>query len=195
VLRRAGAGLPDEADRVGVIDHDQRVVGLGEVADAGQRSEVAVHREHAVGRDDPAPSARCGLELYGEVVEVAVPVAVTRRLRQPYAVDDARVVELVGDDRVGVVGDRLEEAAVGVEARRVQDGRLRAEERGQATLELGVELGGAADEPYGGHPEAPLVEARVRCGDNRWVVGEPEVVVGAEVDDALTRDGDLTRLR
>jgi len=51
-------------------------------------------------------------------------------LAEAQAVDDGRVVELVRDD--GVVGrqQRLEQAGVGVETARVQDGVLAAVELG-----------------------------------------------------------------
>ena len=47
------------------------------------------------------------------------------------AVDDRGVVERVADDGVPLVEQGLEEAAVGVEARRVEDGVLGAEESGE----------------------------------------------------------------
>ena len=55
-------------------------------------------------------------------------VAEPLRLREADAVDDARVVELVGDHRVLLAEQHLEQAAVRVEARRVQDRVLRPEE-------------------------------------------------------------------
>jgi hypothetical protein len=50
-------------------------------------------------------------------------------LAEADAVDDRRVVERVGDDRVLLAEQRLEEAAVGVEAGPVEDGVLGPEER------------------------------------------------------------------
>ena len=43
----------DEPDGVRVVDHDQRVVLVGEIADLVERRDVAVHREDAVGGDHP----------------------------------------------------------------------------------------------------------------------------------------------
>ena len=64
-----------------------------------------------------------------ELAHVAVRVAVAVGLAEADAVDDRRVVERVADDGVLLAEQRLEEAAVGVEARRVEDGVLGAEER------------------------------------------------------------------
>jgi hypothetical protein len=67
-------------------------------------------------------------ELGLEIGHVVVLVAVALGLAQPDAVDDRRVVERVGDDRVVLAEQRLEQAAVGVEARAVEDRVLGAEE-------------------------------------------------------------------
>ena len=57
VLGRAAAGLAEEAGGVAVVHHHERVVALGQVADLGERRDVAVHGEHAVGGDQPRPRA------------------------------------------------------------------------------------------------------------------------------------------
>jgi len=64
----------DEADRVRVVDHHQSVVPVGQLADVGQRSEVAVHREDAVGGDQPEPGVGGRRELCGQVGHVPVGV-------------------------------------------------------------------------------------------------------------------------
>ena len=88
----------------------------------------------------------------------------------------------VRDHGVPLVEQRLEDAAVGVEARAEQDRVLRAEERREALLQLAVERLRAADEPHRGHPVPPAVERLVRGGDHLGVVREAEVVVRAEVE-------------
>ncbi len=91
-----------------------------------------VHREHAVGRDQPDPRVGRLLEARLELVEVVVGVAQPPRLAEPDAVDDARVVERVADDRVLLVEQRLEETAVRVEAGRVEDRVVHAEKARRA---------------------------------------------------------------
>ena len=157
-----------------------------------QRGEGAVHREHPVGDDHPATGVRPPPELRLEVGQVAVAVAVAARLAQPDAVDQRGVVQLVGDDRVPLVEEHLEHAAVGVEAGREQDRVLRAEELAEVPLQLGVQGLGPADEPHRRHPEAPLVQRVLGRGEHRRVVGEAQVVVGAEVQD---RPGRRRRVR
>ena len=164
-----------------VVDQHQRVVPLGEVADRVELGGVAVHREHAVGRHEPEASVRRLVQSRLELVHVAVRVPEPTRLAEADPVDDRGVVQLVGDHGVPLVEQRLEDAAVGVEARAEQDRVVRAEERREALLQLAVECLRAADEPHGGHSVPPAVERLVRGGDHLGVVGEAEVVVGAEV--------------
>ena len=68
------------------------------------------------------------LELGLQVGHVVVLVAKPLGLAEPDAVDDRGVVQLVGDDRVLGAQDRLEQPAVGVEARGIEDRVLGAEE-------------------------------------------------------------------
>ena len=129
MLGRAAAMSADEADRVAVVDHHHGVVLLGEVADAAEIGDDAVHREHAVGGDQPEARAGGLLQLGLEVGHVVVGVAEALGLAEPHAVDDRGVVERVGDDRVLLAEQRLEQAAIGVEAGGIEDRVLHAEER------------------------------------------------------------------
>ena len=191
VFRRAGAGGAHEAHRVGIVHHDQGVVLLGEVADRFERGQEAVHREDAVRDDDLAAGRvllRGGLDqLRFEVRHVLVGVAEALGLAEPDAVDDGRVVQGVGDDGVFRAEEGLEHAAVGVEAAGEQDGVLGAEERRDTLFQCQVQVLGAADEADAGHAEAALVHGGLGRGDDVRVVGEAQVVVGAEVQHVARR--------
>ena len=180
-LRRAAATRADEAHGVGVVDEDHRAVRLGEVADPVQRRIRAVHREDPVGDDHDATGAGGRLELGGEVGHVGVAVAQPPSPAQPDPVDERRVVQLVGHDGVLGTEEGLEDPAVGVEARRVEDRRGQSQEVGETALELGMRDLGPADEPHRRQAEAPLLQRRRGRRHDLRVVGEPEVVVGAEV--------------
>src|SRR5690606_2935039 len=113
-----------------------------------------------------------------------------------HAVDDRGVVERVGDDRVLLAQQRLEQPAVGIEAGGVEDRVLGAEEIGDGLLELLVQVLGAADEAHRGHAEAVRVQRFLRRLDHRRMVGQAQVVVGAEVEHrAPVVERDLRRLR
>jgi hypothetical protein len=68
------------------------------------------------------------------------------------------------------------------EAGAVEDRVVGAEELREAFLELAVQGLCAADEADGRHPVAPAVERLAGGLDDLRVVGEPEVVVRAEVE-------------
>ena len=187
VFVRATAGLAHEADRVGIIDHDEGVVFVGEVADALQIGDEPIHREHPVGSDElEAGLGGVGfLQLQLEVFEVVVLVTVALRLAEPDPVDDRRMIQLVGDDGILRAEQGLEQAAIGVETGGVEDGVVGAEELGEGRLEVLVYLLRAADETHGGEAVAPAVKRRVRGGDEFGMVGEAQVIVGAEIQHFL----------
>ena len=108
VLRRAPARRAKETGGVAVVDHHQCAVALGQVADLDQLGHVAVHREDAVGGDEPRPRAACLLQAALELDHVAVTVAQARRLAQANAVDDRGVIETVRDHRVFLAQQGLE---------------------------------------------------------------------------------------
>ena len=124
------------------------------------------------------------LELLLEVRHVAVAVAVALRLAEADPVDDAGVVQGVADDRVLRPEQRLEEAAVGVEAGGVEDRGLHAEEARDGLLEAGVHRLRAADEAHGGHAVAPLLEGPAGGRHHLRMRRQVEVVVGAHVEHA-----------
>ena len=127
ILVRAAAARAHEADCVRVVDHHQRAVLVGEVADGGEFCEVTVHRKHAVGDDENTARTVSRFELSGEVGHVVVFVAEALGLAEAHAVDDGGVVELVGNDGVLGAKQRLEQTAVGVKAGRVKNCVLRAQ--------------------------------------------------------------------
>ena len=77
---------------------------------------------------------------------------------------------------------RLEQAAIGVEAGGEEDGIVLAEPLRDALLERAVQRLRPADEAHGGHAEAEFVERIAGRGDDLGIVGKAEIVVGAEVD-------------
>ena len=179
VLMGPPAVGPHDAHGVGVVDHHQRVIPVSEVADLGQGCQVAIHREHAVCDDKAIARVGAFLQRLFQLRHITVCVAEPACLAKPDAVDDAGVVERVGDHRVALVHERLEDAAIRVEAGRVENGVLGAEKVGQRRLQLLVHLLGAADEADRGHPVAPAVEGLPGSREDGRVVGEAKVVVCA----------------
>jgi len=194
-LGGAASGGTDEADGVRVVDHDDRVVSVGEVADLSQPGEVTIHREHPVGGDEPAPCAFALGQARFELVHIAVGVAQPLGLAEADTVDDRRVVERVGDHGVLGTEQRLEQAAVGVEARVIEDRVLGAQELAQAILQALVDLLRAANKPHRRQPIAPFVKRSMGGGKDLRVVGQAKVIVGAEVEHLAVRYTHVRGLR
>ena len=182
VLVRPAPGLADEAGGVRVVHEHHGVVLLGQRDDLVQLGEVAVHGEHAVGDDHAEALVLVLLQLLLQVPHVGVLVGVLHRLAQPHAVHDGGVDQPVGDHHVLVVQAGLEHAGVGVHAGGEEQRVLGAEELRQLVLEFAVDVLGAADEAHRRHPVAAAVQPGVRRRDHVGMAGQPEVVVGADVD-------------
>ena len=179
-----------------LIDHDEGVVFLREFVDLIERADIAVHGEDTVGGDD-TETLCLGLFEFGlEVCHVAVRVTVTDRLAETYAVDDRGMVEGIGDDCVLFGQQRFKETTVGIETSGIEDGILGAKEVRDDTLKLFVGVLGATDETDRCHAVSTCVHAGFGCLDELFVIGEAEVVVGAEVNHFLSAfDGDTGGLR
>ena len=170
--------------RVAVVDQHQRAVAVGKGADLLQLGDVAVHREHAVAGDELEPRAGVVglLQAILELVHVRIGEAVALRLAEADSVDDRGVVEAVGNDRVLLIEQRLEHPAIGVETGGEHDRVLLAQVLGDRLLELTMQRLRSADEAHRGHAEAEFVHRAARRRDDVRVVGEAEVIVGAEID-------------
>ena len=132
VIDRAAARRPEHAAGMGVVDHHDAAEFVGDVAESGQRAEVAVHAEHAVGDEQRAPMrAAAARRISSRGVDVAVRKHLDRRATETRAVDDAGVIQFVGDDRVLAAEHRGDGAGVGGESALEHDGRLGLLERGQ----------------------------------------------------------------
>ena len=176
------AARADEAGGVRIVHHHQRAVAPGQLADLPEPRDRAVHREHPVGRDEAHARGGGVLERLLELVHVVVGIAQAPRLAEADAVDDAGVIERVADHGVLFPEQGLEQAAVGIEAGRIEDRVLHAEKRGEPLFELPMHALGAADEPHRGDAVAVAIERLVRRLKHRGMIGESQVVVGAEID-------------
>ena len=142
--------------------------------------------EDTVGDDDAEAVLLSGFELFFEVGHIGVGIAVTLGLAEADTVDDRSMVEGIGDDSILVGQQGFEDTAVGVEASSVEDGILGAEELGDFLLQFLVEVLAAADEADRSHTIATGIHSLLSGLDKLGVVGEAEVVVGAEVEALLT---------
>ena len=138
-----------------VIDHHHRVVLVGQLANRRKIRNGAVHGENPVGGNQTKSGGLCFLKFDLQVFDRIVLVAKTLRLAEPYSVDDARVVELVGDDRILGPENRLEKPTVGIPTGVVEDRIFESEEIAELFFKLLVDGLRTADETYRSHPVSP----------------------------------------
>ena len=109
---------------------------------------------------------------------------------QPCAVDDAGVIELVGEDEVFFAEDGRDGARVGGEAGLEDDAGLDVFEGGNLLLEFHVDAHGAGDGAHGTGAYAVLLRGGDRGLTQLGMVAQAEVVVGGQVDDAAVVGAD-----
>ena len=119
--------------------------------------------------------------------DVAMRKDLDRRAAEPRAVDDARVVQLVGNDEVFLGEDGGDGAGVRGEAALKHDSRFGLLELGEPPLELHVNRHRAGDCAHRARADAELLERRQRLLFEPRMRRQPEVVVRREIDDARGR--------
>ena len=186
MIDRSATVAAQHAGGVRVVDHHDGAVFVGEVTQFVYGADVAVHREDAVGDDELAARLVCDfLELLFGVGRVFVAEDFDLGAGEARAVDDARVVELVGDDEVFFAEDRGDGAGVGGESALEDDAGFDIFEARDLFFEFHVDLHGAGDGSYRSRADAVGFGRFDRGFAQRGVVAEAEVVVGGEVDDLL----------
>ena len=110
---------------------------------------------------------------------------------EPDAVDQAGMIQASLMTASSFVEQCFERAAVGVEAGTVEDRILGAEKRAEGLFELYVKILRAADEADGGHAVAIFFQSVGGGLSDLRMIGEPEIIVGAEIEDFALRHANL----
>ena len=95
VIDGAAAVLPEHAARVRIVHHHDAAELFGQIAQGGQRTEVAIHAEDAVRDQELALGGRQLLQDRAGRVDVLVREDLDRGAAQAAAIDDARVIQRV----------------------------------------------------------------------------------------------------
>ena len=135
-------------------------------------------------RWDPGSSAM----IRRAAVDVLVREDFDGRAAQPAAVDDARVVQLVGNDDVVFRQDGGDGAGVCREAALEHDDLLDLLEAGEPAFELHVHFHGARDRPHRSGPDAEEPDRFERALAQLGMGGQAEIVVRRQVDHGFVID-------
>ncbi len=172
----------DESNGMRVVDHNHRIVLVGQLANGRQVGNRSIHGENSIGCDQSEPRSFCLLKFAAEIVHGIVLVAQSLSFAQPDAIDDAGVVEFIGDDCIFGSEDRFKESAVGVPAGVVEDRIFLANELADLGLEVFMDRLRAADEADRSQSISPAVE-RIGGGlTNARMLRESEIVIRAKIE-------------
>ena len=176
-----GSGRAEQAEGVGLVHDEPRVVALAQRVQLADRRGVAVHGEDALGHDEPAARTAGLAQARLDLGEVEVAVDEGPRATAPDAVDQGRVQQGVGDDRVAPTGEGAEQTEVGLIAAREEERGLSPQPVGDALLRPCVQRGAPSQEPRRPRADAVLLQAAAHRLEDERMAREAEVVVRDEV--------------
>ena len=190
MIDRAASLAAEDAGRVRVVDHHDRAVLLGRFAQAGQRADVAIHREDAVGDQQFLAGLvlHAGELLFG-VGHVFVAEDENLRSRKTAAIDDRGVIQLVGNDEIVFAQKCRNRPRVRRESRLEHHAGLDVLEARDLLFQLHVNLHRARDGAHRSRPDAILARGFKRRFAQLRMRSEPKVIVRGKVDDPLAVEG------
>ena len=186
VINGTATVAAEDARGMGVVDHHDCAVLFCKRRELVDRPDVTVHGEDSVGDEESVAGLVLNFfeQLFG-VSDVFVAEDSDLGFGETSAVDDAGVVEFVGQDEVVLTEDAGDGAGVGGEAGLKDDTGLDALERGDLLFEFHVNVHRASDGADGAGAYAEFLGGCDGGFFKFGVIAKAEVVVGGEVNDAL----------
>lgn len=134
------------AESVGVVDEQQRVVPVAQCEDGRQRRDIAIHAEHAVG-DHQLALARMLFQFAGQACGVGVRIHTELGAGQARAVQQAGVIEAVGQYHIAFADQGRDDADIGHVATGEVQGARHADKARQRRFERLGRAAMTADHP------------------------------------------------
>ena len=169
-----------------LVNHNQSLIFLCQLANLIQRSGIAIHREDTVGRDDTETLCLRTLQAILQRVHISICIAIANSLTKTHTVDNRCVVERIGDNCILLGKERFKDTAVSVEAGSIEDCILGAKVVGDSLLQLFVHILTSADEANRRHSVATLIHCSLSRLNQARVVGETQIVVCTKVETTLS---------
>ena len=170
---------------------------IGELEQARQRRDVAVHAEHGVGRDQ-LPLRAAARKPLRQLDEVAVAVADELRARQQRGVVEAGVVKPIAENRVAATAQGGDDGEIREIPRREQQRpRIGAgcDPIGQLPLQRLMRREMAGDEMRSTGAHAEPRRTALGCGDQPRIGRESQIVVASELQHVAPIDREARALR
>ncbi len=143
VFFNTATGFAEYADRVGFVHHQPGVVFPAKFDHFGQVDNIAIHTEDGIGDDELGDVRRCLLEAF--FFHVVMFEAAEHGAGHKTTVDDAGVVEFVGEYPVAAPHEGGDDAQVGGVAGCIGDGGFGMFEIGDGFFEFDVQIEGAGE--------------------------------------------------
>jgi hypothetical protein len=83
-----------------IIHHQQNIVFSGDFIEVGQRRNVTIHAEYSVGDNQTPPIFTGFCDFTAQVVHIVMSVTNDGCTAQTAAIDDAGVIQLVGENDI-----------------------------------------------------------------------------------------------
>ena len=200
VFQRAAAILAQRAETVRVVDHQPGAVLLAQGQQRGQRRQVAIHAEDAVGDDDFRFCRACR-QQGRQGIEVRMRIHARLDAGQARAVDQRGVVQRFRKNlrvRIARRQGRQHSQISHVAGTEIQGARLvqvGADESGQPFFQLRVGAAVATDQVRSAAAGAIQVGALFQRGDDARMRRQAQVVIAAKGQHVASIDRQARRAR
>ena len=91
------------------------------------------------------------------------------------------MVKGIRDNRIFRAQQHLKQAAIGIKARGIKNGVFHTQKLTELMLQLFVQALSTTDKPHRCQPITPVIQARFSGGTHFWVLSQPQIIIGAEV--------------
>ena len=118
MVAHASTLFAEDADTVGLVDHDGTVVLVLQLNDLGQLGQIAFHREDAIDDDELYGVVRQLLQHALQVGHIVVLIVQLTSEREAASIHDTGVVAIVADDIVVLAYYHCQNTLVHGESRR-----------------------------------------------------------------------------
>jgi hypothetical protein len=191
VIGGAAALAAEHAEAVGVVEHGEAVVFLGDGGELRQAADVPLHRVNALDDEVLGRGGIGGGDNLAEVVRAVVGKAFHRGHGETDAVPETGVEVLVGEDHVALLGEGCDARHAGEVAGGVDVAGFAAEKGGELFLKVHVVGAGPVGGAGAGGAGAPLEEGGAAGLDNLGVKRQAQVVVARQHDHVAPIEPDL----
>ena len=178
MINDAPAAFADHAFAVGVIDHEHDIILAGDCVDLVQGGDVAVHGEDAIGdAQGTAVGAFIFFNLCLQVCGIGMGETHDAGAGQARAVDDAGVIQFVGEDDIFLADQGRDGGAVGAETGLEGDGGFNALEGSDAPFQFLVQADGTGDGTHRARSDAVLIDGVLGRLAHAGIVRQSKIVV------------------